>query len=145
MRLAPADYRPYYHRGLARLRSGVEGWDTDLQQALTLEPGYVWALNALCWGYGLTRQPEKGLPFCEEAVANDATGASRDGRAIVYAQLGRNEEAADDLAAYVTWVKATYPEFFAKFHGPEAEHWQAELEAGRNPFDDAVLAKLRQG
>ena len=67
------------------------------------------------------------------------------GRAIVYAQLGRNEEAAIDLAAYVTWVKATYPDLFAKFHGPEAERWQAELEAGRNPFDDPVLAKLRQG
>ena len=25
LRLAPADYRPYYHRGLAHLRSGVEG------------------------------------------------------------------------------------------------------------------------
>ncbi len=142
---APDDYRGYYHRGLARIRAGDDGWADDLQRTLVLDPDYASASNGLCWGYGVLGQPEAALPHCEEAIKNDSTGSSRDSRAITYAQLGRYTEAVDDLTAYLAWVKASYPGLYGKYRGPEVEEWIRDLESGENPFTPDLLDSLRAG
>jgi hypothetical protein len=142
--LAPDDYRGYYHRGLARIRGGgLGGWSEDLLAAKTLNPAYVSVENGLCWGYALEGEAEAALPHCEAAVAADPTGSSFDGRAIVYADLGRRAEAVADLKQYLLWVQSEQPELYSKFHGPEAESWIAALETGENPFTVEVRAALR--
>ncbi|HRW08096.1 MAG TPA: hypothetical protein P5121_23500, partial [Caldilineaceae bacterium] len=82
--------RAYFHRALTTIRSGEgQHWVADFEQTLALAPTYYPAHNGLCWGYALAQEPEKALSHCDEAVAQDPTGASRDSRAIVYAQLER--------------------------------------------------------
>ena len=60
----------------------------------------------------LDQQPEQALPSCDQAVDRDPTGASRDSRGIVYAQLGRTDEAVIELEAYLTWLETLSPEFY---------------------------------
>jgi tetratricopeptide (TPR) repeat protein/transcriptional regulator with XRE-family HTH domain len=134
----------FYHRALALLRTGGD-WETDMQAAAALAPGDPSIANGLCWGYSVSGQPDLALPACEAAVAVDPTGASLDGRAITYAQLGRYNEAAADLEDYLGWVMRTYPDLYRKYRGPAIESWIALLRDGANPFDAATLATLRQG
>lgn len=141
--LAPDDYRGYYHRGLAQIRAGGDGWNEDLLKAKSLNPQDPSIDNGLCWGYALDGKPENALPYCEAAVAADPTGSSFDSRAIVYSDLGRTADAASDLKQYVLWVQSEHPDLYAKYHGPEAESWITVLAAGENPFTSEVRAALR--
>ena len=141
-----ADAYAYYHRGLAHVRMGKqEEWIADFTKTLTLQSNqYGAALNGLCWGYALDQQPDLALPYCDQAVARDQTGASRDSRGIVYAQLGRNAEAIAEFNAYLTWVKSLQPETaYVRYRGPVVETWITQLAAGENPFTTATLAALR--
>lgn len=141
-----ADYaRAYYSRGLVHIRAGGgTQWIADFQRALLLKPDYVEAVSGLCWGYVLAQEAEKALPYCDQAVQHDKTGASRDSRAIAYAHLGRYADAVTDFRAYLTWL-SSQPSFFdyARYRGPLVEQWITQLEAGQNPFDGALLDKLR--
>jgi Flp pilus assembly protein TadD len=142
--LAPDDYRPLYHRGLARIRLGSDsGWSEDMRSAAALQPQNPAVSNGLCWGYALDGEAEQALPYCETAVAGDSTGSSFDGRAIAYSQLGRYAEAAADLRQYLLWVQAEYPDLYNKYRGPSVEEWIATLETGENPFAPEVREGLR--
>jgi tetratricopeptide (TPR) repeat protein len=141
--LAPEDHRGYYHRGLAKIRSGATGWSEDLLKAKALNSQDPSIDNGLCWGYALDGEPQVALPYCEAAVAADPTGSSFDSRAIVYSDLGRNSDAVSDLKQYVLWVQSEHPDLYAKYHGPEAESWIRALEVGENPFTLEVRASLR--
>ncbi|MBK8049063.1 MAG: hypothetical protein IPK16_19305 [Anaerolineales bacterium] len=145
--LQPRDDRAFYHRGLAEIRNGAAPgiWMSDLEQAQALNPANPAITNGLCWGHAVAAGAEAGLEFCEQAVAADQTGSSLDGRAIVYARLGRPADAANDLRNYLKWVKATYPQLYTKYRGPTVEAWIAALEQGENPFTPEVLAMLRSG
>lgn len=141
-----ADYaRAYYSRGLVHIRAGVgTQWVADFQRALLLKPDYAEAVSGLCWGYVLAQEAEKALSYCDQAVQHDKTSASRDSRAIAYAYLGRYADAVTDFRAYLTWL-SSQPSFFdyARYRGPLVEQWITQLEAGQNPFDRALLDKLR--
>jgi tetratricopeptide (TPR) repeat protein/transcriptional regulator with XRE-family HTH domain len=144
IKLAPQDYRGYYHRGLAGIRGGgLAGWSDDLLAAKARNPQYVSVDNGLCWGFALGGETAAAQPYCEAAVAADPTGSSFDGRAMVYAGLGRYAEAVADLKQYLLWVQSEHPELYTKFHGPEAEEWIAALEQDENPFTPEVRAALR--
>ena len=141
-----ADAYAYYHRGLAYVRMGKqEEWIADFTKTLTLQSNqYGATLNGLCWGYALDQQPDLALPYCDQAVERDQTGASRDSRGIVYAQLGRNAEAIVEFNAYLTWVKSLQPETaYVRYRGPVVETWITQLTGGENPFTPATLAALR--
>ncbi len=63
-----------------------------------------------------------------------------DSRGLARALTGDYAGAAEDFRSYVEWLE--------KHDGNEREidmrrFWIAELEAGRNPFDEATLAELR--
>lgn len=143
--LQPDYARAYFHRGLVRIRTNTTpGWIEDFTKTLELQPDYYAALNGLCWGYALAEQAEQALPLCDEAVRLDPTGASRDGRGIVYAQLGRREDAIADFNAYLTWTKSLTPAtLYDRYRGPLVEAWITQLQAGEDPFTPAVLAALR--
>ncbi|MBW7883623.1 MAG: tetratricopeptide repeat protein [Caldilineaceae bacterium] len=144
--LEPENHLGHYHRALAAMRVGDPvDWQADLARALELDPSSVQVRNAYCWGFATAGLAARALPYCEEAVAADVTGASLDGRAMVYAQLGRYDEAAADLRAYLDWVRATYPALYDKYRGQQIEQWIAGLEDGKSPFDGALLEALRRG
>lgn len=136
--LAPAMAEAYFNRGLANVRLDRRaGWQDDLAKTLALDADHTGAHAALCWAHGLEAEWAVALSFCDRAVALDPTGAGRDSRAVVLAGLGRFPEAASDLTAYL----ATNP---AAVGRAARVAWLAELQAGRNPFDAAALARLRQ-
>ena len=137
-------FRAYYNRALARIRLDRAGWREDLTQVLALNPDFASAYNALCWGNMLDQQPEQALPYCDEAVDRDPTGASRDSRGMVYAQLGRTDEAITELEAYLAWLETLSPPLYSAYNGPLVEEWIASLRTGENPFDSETLAALRQ-
>ncbi|MCE7985067.1 MAG: XRE family transcriptional regulator [Caldilinea sp. CFX5] len=141
-----ADYvDAYYLRGLVHIRAGKgEQWVADFQQVLKMKPDATSAISGLCWGYVLAQQPEAALPHCDEAVKHDKSGASHDSRAIAYAQLGRYAEAIADFRTYLaTLNQAGSTMNYERYRGPLVEQWITQLEAGQNPFDEALLARLR--
>jgi tetratricopeptide (TPR) repeat protein/transcriptional regulator with XRE-family HTH domain len=132
-----------FNRGLAYVRQDdKERWLPDFERVLALEADHAGAANALCWAYALEQAPETALPYCERAVALDPSGAGRDSRAIVYGELGRYAEAAADLEAYLRALQAQDEAAYARI-GPAREEWIQALKAGRNPFDRAMLDRLR--
>ncbi len=143
--LQPTAARAYFHRGLVQIRLDNEpAWRDDFTKTLALQPDYYAALNGLCWGYALGQQPTQALPYCDEAVLLDPTGASRDSRGIVYAMLGQYPEAITEFTAYLAWVETLVPATrYARYRGPVVETWIAQLERGGNPFTPATLAALR--
>jgi tetratricopeptide (TPR) repeat protein/transcriptional regulator with XRE-family HTH domain len=141
----PQNSRAYFHRALVAIRAGDSAqWIADLQQTLTLSPTYYPADNGLCWGYALAQQAQSALAFCDQAVARDPTGASRDSRAIVYAELGRYAEAAADFRRYLDWVQTTMPpRLHDRYRVALVTAWIEQLEQGENPFTPALLDSLR--
>lgn len=135
----------YYTRGLVHIRAGAAlQWVDDFQQVLALQPEHVGAISGLCWGYALAQQAETALPYCDQAVALDTTGASRDSRAIAYAQLGRYDAAIADFRSYLAWLQTLQPTtLYARNRGPLVEQWIDRLAVGENPFDRALLETLR--
>jgi tetratricopeptide (TPR) repeat protein len=98
--------------------------------------------NNLCWDLGITGQPEKALPYCEQAVEAEPSSQHRDSRGVTYAQLGKFEEASADFQAVVDDLKgATDPTL--KAIAAERQEWLKVLKAGKNPITPEVLAKLR--
>lgn len=136
--------RAYYNRGLAHIRADHPAqWQADLLHTLEVLPNYWPANYALCWGYALDRRPEDALPYCEAAVEVDTSGASSDAHGLVMAQLGRYDEAADDIERYVAWLK-TQPAGVANLaEGPDYVAIIETLRAGRNPVTPELLAQLR--
>ncbi len=99
--------------------------------------------NAICWQGSLLKFADLVLPACERAVdlAPD-DGSVRDSRGVARA-LKRDRDipgAIEDFKAFVAWAEATgLGEEFIRLR----RTWIAELEAGRNPFDDETLRRLR--
>jgi tetratricopeptide (TPR) repeat protein/transcriptional regulator with XRE-family HTH domain len=145
IQMQPRDHRGYYHRALAKIRAQrADEWVADLQETLTISPTYGAAYNALCWGHALAQQPETALPYCDRAYELDRSGASRDGRGMALAQLGRYAEASRELKAYLAWLRTLRPTtFYERLHGPQVVEWIKRLEDEQNPFDAATLNALR--
>jgi tetratricopeptide (TPR) repeat protein/transcriptional regulator with XRE-family HTH domain len=142
--LDPRLVQAYFNRGLAYVRQDDRAhWLPDFEQVLSLAPDHVGAYNALCWAFALERAPAIALPYCERAVTLDPAGASRDSRAIAYAEMGRYREAIDDLEAYLGWLQGQGGEAFPRAAAVRQE-WIQALENGQDPFDGATLDRLRQ-
>jgi tetratricopeptide (TPR) repeat protein/transcriptional regulator with XRE-family HTH domain len=141
--LDPSIVQAYFNRGLAYVRQDDKGrWLLDFEHVLTLEEDHAGAANALCWAFALEQAPESALPYCERAVDLDPSGASRDSRAIVYAELGRYTEAIADIEAYLLAMQAQDSSAYARL-SPTRQAWIRMLKNGQNPFDQATLDRLR--
>jgi tetratricopeptide (TPR) repeat protein/transcriptional regulator with XRE-family HTH domain len=141
-----ADYvNAYFLRGLVHIRAGKgEQWVADFTQVLKLKPDENSAVSGLCWGYVLVQKPEEALPHCDEAIKHDQSGASNDSRAIAYAQLGHYPEAIADFRIYLAALNQPDSALnYERYRGPLVEQWITQLEAGQNPFDATLLARLR--
>jgi tetratricopeptide (TPR) repeat protein len=142
--LAPGDYRPFFNRGLARIRAADgSDWAADLQTSLALAPIYWQAHYALCWGYALANQPEEGKGHCDHAAEHDTSGAISDARALILAELGLLEEAAAEAQVYLTWLETLPPAWYPISNGPVFEEVLVALSAGQNPVTPDLLARLR--
>lgn len=144
--LDPALPEAYLNRAYARFGQGlsIEAVRPDVEEALTLRPGYGSAYNLLCWGYGLAQAAETALPFCEQAVAAAPEEALfRDSRGLALALRGDVPAALTDFEVYVTWLETEQPGFDWQRDLARRRAWIAALEAGQNPFTPELLQTLR--
>jgi hypothetical protein len=101
-------------------------------------------LNQVCWLGSLAGFADRVLPACERAVelASDAVRPFvQDSRGLVRALTGNTAGAIEDFTAFVNAFDSN-PAFAPVLALREA--WLQALQAGENPFDDAMLARLRE-
>lgn len=146
VRLAPDLDVAQFNLGVALLSEGPEADEralAALQRAQATAPQAPGPNNALCWLHALRGEPEKALPFCDQAVAADLSPLSRDSRGIVYALLGRSEEAIAEFQAFLEWLR-TRPQDEIDRYASKREAWIDALQRGHNPFDAKMLEALRK-
>jgi hypothetical protein len=91
--------------------------------------------NQVCWHGSLLGYAASVLFACDEAVRRDPENvAIIDSRGIARAQVGDFAGAIADFQAFLDGGYAGNEQWRA-----EREQWIAELQAGRNPFEDATL------
>jgi WD40 repeat protein len=98
--------------------------------------------SGICWYGGIGGHATDQLKqVCEKAVtlAPD-NGAVRDSRGLVRALLGDYPGAIEDFKFFIRWAKEGE---LSDTDISLRETWITELEAGRNPFDEATLESLR--
>ncbi len=99
--------------------------------------------NSACWFGSIDGFADIVLPACEQAIelADEAqVPMYRDSRGLARALVGDYPGAIEDFRAFVEWSQTNdvYEELAIK-----REAWIADLEAGRNPFDEETLEALR--
>ena len=135
----------FFNRGLAY--SALSQWDrslADLRRAQSLSPRDVTFNRTLCRQLAALGKPSEALKFCNAAVLLDSTGASRDGRGLAYALLGRAEDAIDEFDALLQWAAESRKPTCLQ-HYSSRRFWATALRAGENAFDDKTLAGLVVG
>ena len=114
----------------------------DFRQAVELDPDQADYWNNVCWFGSLAGQAAEVISACRKAVelAPEA-GYIRDSRGLALALTGEYERAIADFKFFVEWCKENENDRFQALC-PKREAWISELEAGRNPFDEATLQEL---
>lgn len=142
--LTPANGAALLNRGLAYVRLDRPAqWQADFNALLAQQPDDARGLAALCWAFALDNQPDLALPYCDRVIEQRAAPLAFDGRALARASQGHWSGTAQDLQAFLTWLGG---QAFVGRDALETTHraWLAAAQAGQNPFDDAVRARLRQ-
>jgi tetratricopeptide (TPR) repeat protein len=131
----------HYERGYNYSNSGhYEQAMAEYTKATELDPEFAAAYNSLCWTGSLFGQATEVKEACERGVELDPdNGAYRDSRGLARALTGDYAGAIEDFRFFVTWSKSAGYETMAS----KREAWIAELEAQRNPFDEATLEELQ--
>jgi tetratricopeptide (TPR) repeat protein len=112
-------------------------------QSLDPDVGNTDAWNDLCWFGSLYGYAADVLFACEEAVASaPENGNIHDSRGLARALTGDTEGAIEDfrfaVGAWQVQEACSYQPCEQRLN------WIAELESGRNPFDEATLKALRE-
>jgi tetratricopeptide (TPR) repeat protein len=98
--------------------------------------------NALCWYGSLWNHSTDVMPACERAVElAPEEGWIVDSRGVARALTGDNQGAIEDFQFYIQWAQENDR---TEEDIRQREEWIAELEAGRNPFDEELLIELRE-
>ena len=142
--LAPDSPEAHFNRGL--VYSELEHWSaslTDLRRARDLDPRRLVYNSTLCLQLAVAGDPDEAMPYCDQAVAADPGGLSRDGRGLANALLGRDDEAIADFEAFLAWVDMSPKDGCRSRYGESRAAWVEALKAGQEPFDPAALADLR--
>ncbi|MGF2014027.1 beta-propeller domain-containing protein [Nostoc sp. DedVER01b] len=93
--------------------------------------------NTICWRGSLQKQAADVLPACDEAVAfAPENGNFRDSRGLARALTGNYQGAIEDFEAYIAKPRD-------KDSKAQRQRWVKDLRAGKNPFTDAEINKLR--
>ncbi|MEH2407992.1 MAG: ribosome assembly protein 4, partial [Nostoc sp.] len=111
----------------------------DYTEALKFDPKVeipASSWNSLCRQGSLQKQAADVLPACEKAVALAPDGLTRDSRGLARALTGNYQGAITDFEAYIAQTQD-------KDSKAQRQRWVKDLRAGKNPFTDAELKKLR--
>ena len=139
--LDPANAEAYHVRGIACQVSGdPELAIRDCTKAAELDPDNAEYLDSLCTFSSLSGHASGVIHACERAVKlNPDDGALRDSRGVVRTLTGDYDGAIKDFRFFVEWSEENN---LYEWYAARRNAWIAELEAGRNPFDEATLEEL---
>jgi tetratricopeptide (TPR) repeat protein len=143
LELEPQAADAYDNRGDAYAAQGdYQQAIADYTKAIELDPNYLSSWNGLCRVSSLMGSAPKGMNACEQAIklAPD-NGYLHDSRGLARALTGDYQGAIEDFKFFIEWSKQNN---LYEQYGRKREAWIAELEAGRNPFDEATLEALRK-
>ena len=101
------------------------------------------SINNICWDYALIGEPEKGLPYCEEAVEKETSVSNKDSRGVTNALLGNYDAAVADFQDVVDSLGNDTDFNLSSIYRSRVE-WLETLKEGKNPFTTEVLEKLSQ-
>ncbi|GAB4578795.1 MAG: hypothetical protein Fur0022_15320 [Anaerolineales bacterium] len=120
------------------IETAIERLAQQETQGITIS---IWQWNNLCWYGALYNQAEISNFACERALELDPNdGDVRDSRGVSRALLGDVEGAIEDFEAFIAYAQELgYPEETITLR----QEWIEALQAGNNPFDEAMLAFLR--
>ena len=109
------------------------------------ELGYESAMmiNNICLDFALVGEPEKGLPFCDEAVEKYHSKFRKDRRGIAYALLGNSDAAVEDFQDVVDSLENATGVYANSIFRSRME-WLEALNEGENPFKTELLEELKQ-
>jgi tetratricopeptide (TPR) repeat protein/transcriptional regulator with XRE-family HTH domain len=143
LQAAPQDATLYLNLGIVRiwLENDLEQAIEDFKQGASLESDSASIQNALCWNLSLAHQPEKALPYCDQAIALDPSASHYDSRGLTLALLGRDAEAIEAFHTSLDLFEETDPAHYVVI-SPSRLAWIVALEAGENPFDEGTLKSL---
>lgn len=130
-------YAREYDQALTALHEAVE-FDPQIESSRASDLAHPY--NQVCWQGGLDAQAETVLPACERAVELEPdNGGYRDSRGLARALTGDYAGAIEDFQFYVKWGQDIRPQEMLD----KRRDWIQQLEAGKNPFDEATLEALR--
>jgi hypothetical protein len=110
-------------------------------EAAEREPDNVWHLGMLCWYGSLAGRAADVMYACERGVELDPDNpVIRDSRGLARALMGDYAGAIEDFEFYVACARRD--KVYEQNLGFKRDAWIVELEAGRNPFDEATLEEL---
>ena len=146
--LEPKSATAYYNRGLvlSALLGPSEDWTdstNDLLRAQELEPRNFAFNNTLCWQLGVQRRPDEALPYCNVALEERPEGLVLDSLGLVYAVMGKHDEAVTNFESFLAWVGTSQKDTCSSHYQPSRITWINDLKAGVDPFNDELLRELR--
>ncbi len=141
--LDPKDAATYYNRGTAYYnQDDYQQAIADLTKAIELDPQNADSWNGLCWTGSLAGLATQVMDACDQAVElTPDDGVIRHNRGLARALTGDYQGSIEDFKFFIEWSKQNG---LYEQHGRKREAWITELEAGRNPFDEATLEELRK-
>jgi hypothetical protein len=99
--------------------------------------------NPLCRAGVLWDHMRDVLEFCGRALASAPdSGETHDNRGLVRALIGDLPGAIEDFQSYIAWAEREDRVYYAD-EIVDRNAWITTLQAGRQPFDDAMLRRLR--
>jgi tetratricopeptide (TPR) repeat protein len=139
----PPTASDYNQQGLDHAYAGdLEQALQDFKQAVELDLHNADYRNNVCWFGSLAGHASEVIGACRQAVElAPQAGYIRDSRGLALALTGDYERAIVDFKFFVAWCKESENDRFRALC-PKRENWIAELEAGRNPFDEVTLQDL---
>jgi tetratricopeptide (TPR) repeat protein len=119
----------------------------DMKEALQRVPSKSdddWAgvNNDLCWYLAIAGKPEEALPYCEEAVFIEPIAMYLDSRGLVYAMLGRTDEAIADFEKVIEEFEGNTDLPIVEIRETR-EKWLADLMAGIDFTTPEFLEELQ--
>jgi tetratricopeptide (TPR) repeat protein len=131
----------YFARGNAHIgRRNHAQAVGDFRAAIELDRDFALAHNNLCWYASLLGEAAEVMESCERAVLLEPNvPAFRDSRGLARALIGDFAGAIEDFRYY---VEASEAGGYYETGGAQRDAWIDALEAGRNPFDEAMMEEL---
>ena len=142
--LEPTSHAAFFTRGLVYSELGDwHGSLADFRQAQRLNPQNASYNSTLCLQESLAGTPERGLQYCDWALALEPEGLALDSRALAHALAGNKAQSVKDYESFLEWLRRSTRESCRQYYEASRLSWMETLRQGGDPFSAHALQQLR--